>query len=167
MTCQRDRTLGHLLIVEIVDVNGIAILNTDMHSFLEKRMFPVLVASSYVDLTAEVLSAAVVRGDDMRLMGDRVISLVEIEELLAPLPPLSACALFLVGPSTDTEQIERCWLSKFERLIVLRINIVDDLVNVAVRRVGMRGLMGAIRSLVRDAEGAVECVAANTTFTDP
>ncbi|MDO8450744.1 MAG: hypothetical protein Q7T10_18285 [Rhodoferax sp.] len=142
------------------------ILNTDMNPFQEKRMFPVLVASSSGDLTAEVLSAAVVRCDDMRLMGDRVISLAEIEGLLAQLPPLSACALLLVGRSTDTEQIERCWLSKFKRLIVLRINIVDDLVSVAVRRVGMRGLMGAIRSLVRDAEGAVECVAANTTFTD-
>ena len=142
------------------------ILNTDMNPFLEKHMFPVLVASASGALPAEVLSAAVVRCEDTRLMGDRVISPVEIEGLLAQLPPLSSCALLLVGRSTDTEQIERCWLSKFKQLIVLRINIVDDLVSVAVRRVGMRGLMGAIRSLVRDAEGAVECMAANTTFTD-
>lgn len=129
-------------------------------------MFPVMVATSSADLTAEVISAAVARCDDMRLMGDRVVLHPEIEGLLVQLPPQSACTLFLVGRAADTEEIERCWLSRLRRLIVLRIDIDDDLVRVAARRVGMNGLFGAIRSLGRDEEGASECVAGNATFSE-
>ncbi|MDM0069630.1 hypothetical protein [Variovorax sp. J31P207] len=129
-------------------------------------MFPVLVATSSGDLTAEVISAAVARRDDMRLMGDRVVLLPEIEGLLAQLPPQSACALFLVGRAAEVEEIERCWLSRLKRLIVLRIDIVDDLVRVAARQVGMNGLFGAIRSLGRDEEGGNDCVAGSATSAD-
>lgn len=129
-------------------------------------MFPVLVATSFGDLTAEVISAAVARCDDMRLMGNRVVSLPEIEGLLAQLPPRSACALLLVARAADTEHIERCWMSKFKRLIVLRIDVVDDLVRVAARQVGMGGLIGAIRSLMRDEQTAIECPAANPSSTE-
>jgi hypothetical protein len=153
----RDRTVDQLWIYAAIDTNGVDAPYSATNSFLGTRMLPVLVATSSGDLTAEVISAAVARCDDMRLMGDRVILFPEIDGLLAQVPPRSACALFLVGSAADTEQMERCWLSKFKRLIVLRIDFVDDLVRIAARQVGLSGLIGAIRSLVRDEESAKGC----------
>lgn len=161
----RGRKVGHLWIDGAIDTNGVDLSNTAMKSIFKRRMLPVLVATSSGDLTAEVISAAVARCEDMRLMGDRVILFPEIDGLLALLPHRSACALFLVGSAADTEQMERCWLSKFKRLVVLRIDFVDDLVRIAARQVGMRGLIGAIRSLVRDDESANGCAARSASST--
>lgn len=109
----------------------------------------VLVATTFRDLTAEVLSAAVSRCADMRLIGDRVVSAAEIEELLTELPPFATCALVLVGRASDTEPIETHWIERRKRLVVLRIDIPEDVMHVSARQVGMDSLLSALRDLVR------------------
>jgi hypothetical protein len=104
----------------------------------------VLVATIAKDLTAEVISTAVARSTGMTLLGSRVVSVFEIEELLTELPPVVACALVLVGPASETEAIETRWLSQRRRLVVLRLDTVDDIVHLAARRVGMDALLAAL-----------------------
>lgn len=108
----------------------------------------VLVATTSTDLAAEVIAAAVARCADMRLVGEPVVSTTEIEELLAEVPPSVACALVLVGRASDTASLQTRWIGRRKRLVVLRIDILEDLVHVAARQVGMDALLAAVRDLV-------------------
>ena len=81
-----------------------------------------LVATTSKVLTAEVISVAVTRCTDMTLLRNCVVLVSEVEELLSELPPLSGCALVLVGRAPDTEVIATRWLERRKRLVVLRID---------------------------------------------
>jgi hypothetical protein len=108
----------------------------------------VLVATTSKDLAAEVISAAVVRCDDMTLLGDGVVAASQVEELLTALPLVTPCALVLVGRASDTKAIETRWLRRRKRLVVLRVDILEDVVHLAARQVGMAALLAAVRDLV-------------------
>ena len=88
----------------------------------------VLVATTSKVLTAEVISVAVTRCTDMTLLRNCVVLVSEVEELLSELPPLSGCALVLVGRAPDTEVIATRWLERRKRLVVLRVDmsVVSD-----------------------------------------
>ena len=108
----------------------------------------VLVATTSRDLTADMISAAVARCADMRLIGERVVSVSEVEDLLTQLPPFAACALVLVGHAWDTESVQARWLARRKQLLVLRVDIPEDIVHFAARHVGMDALLAAVRELV-------------------
>lgn len=111
----------------------------------------VLVATTSRDLAAEVISAAVARCGSMRLLGGGVVAASDVEQLLTRLPPAAPCALVLVGGAADTAEMETRWLRRRKRLVVLRVDIVEDLVNLAAREVGLPALLAAVRDLARRA----------------
>jgi hypothetical protein len=86
----------------------------------------------------------------MRLLGDRVVSVSEIDEL----PPFAASALVLVGLASHTESVETRWLGRRKRLVVFRVDMLEDLVHVAARQMGMDALLVAMRDLVDRAAAA-------------
>ncbi len=108
----------------------------------------VLVATTRKDLKAEVISAAVSRCTDMTLVGNRVVLETDVERLLAEVPPFSPCALVLIGPSATTDAMAGGWLAQCKRLVQLRVDIVEDVVQIVARRVGMDALLAALRTLV-------------------
>jgi hypothetical protein len=108
----------------------------------------VLVATTRRDLKAEVIFAAVARCTDMTLVCDRVVLASDVEAVLVELPPFAACALVLVGPPAGTDEIASRWLAQRKRLVVLRVDIVEDVVQIVARQVGMDSLLAALRSLV-------------------
>jgi hypothetical protein len=108
----------------------------------------VLVATTSSGLAAEVIAAAVARCDGMTLLGDSAIVTSDVEELLTRLSPTARCALVLVGRASDTEAIEERLLRRHKRLVVLRVDIIEDLVHLAAREVGMAAVLAAVRDLV-------------------
>jgi hypothetical protein len=125
-----------------------------MRFISNKRVLHILVATAIADLTAEVISAAIARCADMDLLGGRVVSLLEIESSLLQLPPCASSALVIVGHARDTEEIERRCLARYAGLAVYRIDTCDDLVRATARRVGMNGLLGAMRELADESHSA-------------
>ncbi len=97
----------------------------------------VLVAATSLDPKAEGISAAIALRADMTLVESRVVSVSEIESLLSQLPSTAQCALVLVGPPADTEGPAGYWVERRRDLVVLRVDILEDLVRIAMRDIGL------------------------------
>jgi hypothetical protein len=108
----------------------------------------VLVAAASPDVQAEGIAAAVTTCADMTLAANRVLTVLEAEKLLRAMPRSSPCALVLVGvggyDEGELEQLSRAWSG----LVVLRVDVVGDLVEIAARDVGLDALLRALRDLV-------------------
>jgi hypothetical protein len=107
----------------------------------------VLVAATSLDMKAEVIAAAVAQRSDMTLIEGRVVATKELNALLDTMPPAAHCALVLVGPHGDTKETAARWLSDRKNLVVLRVDIIEDVVRIAVRDVGLDSLLTALRQL--------------------
>jgi hypothetical protein len=114
----------------------------------------VLVAETSKDLAAEVIASAVAQRTGLTLLGNRVVSVSEVEERLTELPPGAACALVLVGTASDTEAIQKQWLMRHGHLVVLRVDIDTDLMHLAARQVSMDALLDALHHLLARAATA-------------
>lgn len=108
----------------------------------------VLVAATSLDMKAEGISAAVAQRADMTLVENRVLAAQEVGTLLDAMPLSEHCALVLVGPHADTEEAAAHWLEDRKDLVVLRVDISEDLVRIAVRDIGLDALLTALRELV-------------------
>jgi hypothetical protein len=108
----------------------------------------VLVAATSPDMKAEGIAAAVAQRTDMTLVENRVLPAEEVGTLLDAMPHSAHCALVLVGPHAGTEETTARWLEDRTDLVVLRVDINEDLVRIAVRDVGLDSLLTALRELV-------------------
>jgi AAA+ superfamily predicted ATPase len=111
----------------------------------------VLVAVTSPDMKAELVSAAVNHNVDMVLVSSRVVQTKEIDSALAVIPASEPCALVVVGRPGETEQIVTYWVDRRKDLVALGVDIVDDLVRIAVRDPGLEPLFTAVRNLVNSA----------------
>jgi hypothetical protein len=114
----------------------------------------VLVAATSLDLKAEGISAAIAQRRDMELVESRVVEVFEIEHVLSRLPPSLRCALVLVGPAAETEAPAATWVERRKDLVVLRVDILEDVVRIAMRDIGLEALLAALRALVDHAGSA-------------
>ena len=108
----------------------------------------VLVAATSLDMTAEGISAAVAQREDMTLIEDRIVGLAEVGRLLDEMPLQVNCAVILVGPHAETETSASSWLAQHKELVVLRVDILGDLVGYTARDIGMDSLFAALQQLV-------------------
>lgn len=108
----------------------------------------VLVAATRRDIKAEGIAAAVASCVDMLLAAGRVLTPDEAGALLQTMSSPSSCALVLVGMQGDAEDDVQRWLSRCSGLVVVRVDIVDDVVHFAVRDLGLDALLAALRQLV-------------------
>ena len=112
----------------------------------------VLVATALQDLNAEVIAAFIAKSvrarPDMNLVEDRFVALEEVNNLLESVEPSTPCALVLVGPSTETNELAARWLAEREYLVVMHIDVVGDVVRIGFRDVRPDTLLTALRELV-------------------
>jgi hypothetical protein len=116
----------------------------------------VLVAASPPDIQAEGVAAAVANRDGMALVADRVLALDDVSARLESIPVSEPCALVLMGRGSDVEALATWWVTERAGLVVLRVDVIDDLVQIAVRdsRLELESLLNALRDLVQRAGGS-------------
>jgi hypothetical protein len=107
----------------------------------------VLVATTSKDLQAELILVALSQCTDMSLVCDRVVLECDVKPLLAQLSPGEPCGLVLCGQSSKADSLASGWLARCSGLVLLRVNIADDLLQITARSVGMGALLDALRSL--------------------
>jgi hypothetical protein len=97
---------------------------------------------------AEVIAAAVMRRPDMVLVERRIAAVAEVGGVLRAIPPALPCALVVVGCRDNTEELTEQWLAERPRLVILRLDIVDDIVQFALGDIGLEPLLSALKDLV-------------------
>lgn len=108
----------------------------------------VIVVATSPDVMAEVISAAVVRRTDMILVEGRTVAVAEVRDVLRSIPSPLQCALIVVGCRGNTEELAEQWLAERPNLVVLRLDIVDDIVQFSLGDVGLEPLLMALKELV-------------------
>ena len=94
----------------------------------------VLVAAESRDIKADGIAAHVAGHDHMTLAANRVLTVREADALLQAIPQSLPCAVVIVGLHSDTEDVAEHWLTRRQKLVVLRVDVVDDLLLIAARR---------------------------------
>ena len=113
----------------------------------------VLVASTVTDVKAEVLAECVAARSDMNLIGGHFIPVSEVETSLASVPSTFPCALIVVGEPIQTSELAEQWLAKRADCVVMLVDVVDDIVRVALRDPKLDSLLTALRGLVERIDG--------------
>jgi AAA+ superfamily predicted ATPase len=108
----------------------------------------VLVAATSRDMKAEGISEAIAQRSDMILIKSRVVLAEEVAIHLDAMPSSAHCALVLVGPLSDTKEAAARHLQRRKDLVVLRVDIIEDIVRISVRDVGLDSLLTALVELV-------------------
>ena len=85
---------------------------------------------------------------EMTLVEDRIVDPRDVRPLLASIPPSAPCAVVLVGPFEETEELARRCLDQRAHLVVLRVAINGDVVRIAARDPRLKELVDAIQDLV-------------------
>ena len=108
----------------------------------------VLVAATSPDLKAEGIASSVNARSDMTLLEGRVVDVTRVDELLEAVPISDRCALVLVGPFSQTNDIAQRWLAQRDELVVMLVEIVGDIVRIGLRDPRLESLVTALRDLV-------------------
>ncbi len=108
----------------------------------------VVVTTTSRDVKGEVIAASVDARPDMHLVEHRCVAVSEVESLLSSIPPSAPCALILVGRPGDASEFARQWLARRANLVVMHVDLVDDVVRVALRDPRLESLLSALVGLV-------------------
>jgi SpoVK/Ycf46/Vps4 family AAA+-type ATPase len=108
----------------------------------------VVVATTSRDVKAQVIAASVEARPDMDLVNHRWVSASEVNAALESIPPSTPCALVLVGRPGDTNELAQQWLARRADLVVMHIDLVDDIVRIALRDPRLDSLLTALVGLV-------------------
>lgn len=111
----------------------------------------VIIAASPHDVQADGFEAAIKANDEFDIVGDRIIPFDAIATALSAIPHSQPCAVVLVGSHTDLRTEERRWLEDRPRLVVLRVDVLGDVVRIGLRDPNMRVVLDYLRELVERA----------------
>lgn len=88
----------------------------------------------------------------MVLAEQRIVAVPEVGAVLEAIPAAQQCALIVIGCRGDTEELTEQWLAQQPTLVILRLDIVDDIVQFALCDIGLEPLLGALKELVERAD---------------
>lgn len=110
----------------------------------------VLIAASPHDVQADGIRAAVEAKskEDWSIVGGEVVPFDKIAAALATIPRSQPCALVLVGSHPEVSAAEARWLEERPRLVVLRVEVVGDMVRIGLRDPNMKIVLDYLRELV-------------------
>lgn len=119
----------------------------------------VLVAATPSDLEADGIAAAVARHVSMMLIDGQALALDMVEARLLRIPSSEPSALVLVGNHPDAKELARRLLSTRADLVVLRVDVVDHLVQLAQyatrdKSLELQSLLAALCDLAANAGDA-------------
>jgi hypothetical protein len=84
----------------------------------------------------------------MTLLESHVVEITRVDEILEAVPISERCALVLVGPISQTNEIAQRWLARRDELVVMLVEIVGDIVRIGLRDPRLESLVTALRDLV-------------------
>jgi AAA+ superfamily predicted ATPase len=84
----------------------------------------------------------------MTLVERRCLAVSEVDGLLISLPSTPQCALVLVGRPTETSGLAERWLTERADLVVMVVDVVDDVVRLALRDPKLDALLTALHEMV-------------------
>ena len=108
----------------------------------------VLVAAASPDVKAEVIAESVAARPDMTLVEGCPVPADDVDALLERIPATSRCAIAVVGDPAETEELARLWLARRSDLVVMLVDVVEDIVRIALRDPHLDSLLSALRDLV-------------------
>jgi SpoVK/Ycf46/Vps4 family AAA+-type ATPase len=111
----------------------------------------VVIAASPHDVQADGIRAATETNSDLSVVGNRVIALDEIARTLATIPRDAPCALILVGAHDQVNATEARWLAERSQLVVLRVEVIGDIVRIGLHDPNMKIVLDYLRELVERA----------------
>ena len=111
----------------------------------------VIIAATPHDVQADFIKSAIDAREDLRVVGDRVISVEQIASTLTVVPRQHPCAIVLVGSHIDLGDAEQHWLEERPRLVVLRVEVVGSVVRIGLRDPNMEVMLQYLRDLVERA----------------
>ena len=89
----------------------------------------------------------------MTLVEDRILHPSEVQSIIGEIPETTPCALVLVGPFDETDQLARDCLGRRANLVVLRVAIEGEVVQIAARDPRLKQLIDALQELVSNGQG--------------
>jgi AAA+ superfamily predicted ATPase len=92
----------------------------------------------------------------MDLVDDRILYPTEVLDFLSDVDESTPCAVVLVGPLDDTDELARECLEARGNAVVLRIAIQGEIVHIAARDPRLEQLIDALQQLVTEADGHPE-----------
>ncbi len=84
----------------------------------------------------------------MTLVERRIVAVLEVHAVLQSVPPSLQCALVVVGCPGDIEELTEQWLADRPNLVILRLDIVDDVVRFTLGDIGLDPLLTTLKELV-------------------
>lgn len=108
----------------------------------------VIVATDVPEVMAEVVARRVAARQDMNLVEGRCLSSAEVEAILRSGTSYTPCALVLVGPPSETSELEEHWLAARDDLVVMRVEVVGSIVRIGLKDPRLDSLLTAVRELV-------------------
>lgn len=89
----------------------------------------------------------------MSLFDPRILSASQVDSLLDSIPPLPRCVLVVVGHPADTAEVAARWLDRRADIAVMHVDVVGDVVRIAVRSLTVDPLLTALRQLLERVVG--------------
>lgn len=108
----------------------------------------VVVAATAPDVKAEVIAESVDARPDMTLVRGRAVAAADVDGILPSLPATPQCAIVLVGRPAETSVMADRWLALRADLVVMLVDVLEDIVRIAVRDPRLDSLLSALRGLV-------------------
>jgi len=107
----------------------------------------VVVAITSPDVKAEIIAEGVKARPDMNLVRGEHVEATEVDAILETIPRLSQCALVIVGHPAETYELAERWLAERPDIVVMRVDVVGDMVRIGVRP-RLDSLLTTLRRLV-------------------
>ena len=109
----------------------------------------ILIAATEPDLVTEGVVAAVMDRADLHLAHPLVLATHEVALILAGIRPELPCAVVLIGKAANRDPHSLAWLRDYPTIVVVRVTLVDDMVQFDASGVGLDTLLSTAVELAR------------------
>lgn len=100
------------------------------------------------DIKAHGVVESIAARSDMDLFAGRCLEKGDVDEILYSGRALDRCAIVLIGHPEDTFTLQERWLRARSEVVIVRVDIVGDVVRIELRDPQLHVLLTALRELV-------------------
>jgi len=108
----------------------------------------VIVVMTSPDIMAQGMAESIAARSDMELFAGRCLEKADVDDILYSGRNLDRCAIILIGHPQDTVKLQERWLNARSEMVIMRVDIVGDIVKIELRDPQLDILLTALRELV-------------------
>ncbi len=97
---------------------------------------------------AESVAESVSDRDDMNLVAGSYLSCAKVDQIVESETLLTPCAIVVIGHPEETAELQQKWLAARKSLVVMRVDIVGDIVRIGLRDPRLDWILTVLRELV-------------------